>query len=183
MENVQGKVVALSLIANYLGLNTEATENSILTEMQSRINSEILNKTNAEKEADKLKKECDKAKDDADEAANKFKTMEDSYNALVLKNKVDAEDAENKIKEAENASKTVKAKAMIEGFVTNGKIKAETANKWEALAVADFDSIKAMLDELPLNKVGNKLENKVDGQVTGHNAANIMASIHASKNK
>ena len=182
MENVQGKV-SLSLIANYLGLNTEATENSILTEMQSRINSEILNKSKAEEDAVKMKKEMDKAKADMEEYADKFKNMEESYNALVLKNKADAEEAENKVKEAENASKTVKAKAMIEGFVTNGKIKAETANKWEALAVEDFDGIKNMLDELPLNKVGVSVQNKVDGQITGHNAASIMASINASKNK
>ena len=181
MENVQGKVVALSLIANYLGLNTEATENSILTEMQARINTGILNKTKAEEETAKFKKELDKAKADLEESSDKFQKMSDAYDALVLKNKADADEAENKVKEAETAAKTVKAKAMIEGFVTNGKIKAETSNKWEALATDDFDGIQAMLEELPINKTGVKVSNVISAGTEGHNAANIMANIAARK--
>ena len=179
MENVQGKVVALSLIANYLGLNTEATENSILTEMQARINTGILNKTKAEEDTAKFKKELDKAKADLEESSDKFQKMSDAYDALVLKNKVDADEAENKVKEAEIVAKTVKAKAMIEGFVASGKIKAETSNKWEALATDDFDGIQAMLEELPINKAGVKVTNVISGGTEGHNAANIMAEINA----
>lgn len=183
MEPIQGKAIGLSLIANYLGLNTEATENSILTEVQARINTEILNRNKAEDEVAKFKKELDKMKADADEASDKFKKMEDTYNALVAKNAADATDVANKIKAAEDAAKAVEAKNMVEGFVKVGKIKAEAVAKWVPLAVADFDGIKNMLEELPINKVGHKIEGIVTDKVgTGYNAASRMLEI-ANRNK
>lgn len=183
-ENIQGKVIGLSLIANYLGLNTEATENSVLTEVQARINAEIINRTKAEDATNAAKKELETAKAELTASEDKFKKMSDAYDALVAKNKADVAEAENKAKVAEKEAATVKAKTMVEGFVKTGKIKSEAVEKWTGLAVADFDGIKSMLDELPVNVHGKKLEtvlNTTEG--TGYSAAAIMANIAAKTSK
>lgn len=141
----------LSLIANFLGLNTEATGTSILTEMKNRMNTEILNRTKAEEALDKFKKEMDKMKNDMEEMDNKYKAKCKEFDDMQAKAKAEMEEADNKAKAAEKDAATTKAKAMVEGFVKTNKIKADAVDKWTALAVSDFDGIKNMLEELPTN--------------------------------
>lgn len=189
----QGKALGISLIANYLGLNTDATENSVLQEVQSKINAAVLAKTKAEEEIDakkkeieKMQKELDKMKAAAEEASNKFGEKCKELDAMVAKNKKDAEDAEAKVKEADNATKAVAAKAMVEGFAKIGKIKndAKVIDKWVVLAVADLDGTKAMLDEIPLNKqapviaVGGAQRQDKDGDKTVDPTVVPASSMH-----
>jgi len=151
MDTVIAKNTDLSLIANYLGLNTEATGTSILTEMKNKVNTEILNRTKAEESLDKFKKEMDKMKSDLEEMDNKYKAKCKEFDDMQAKAKAEMEEADNKAKAAEKDAATTKAKAMVEGFVKTNKIKADAVDKWTALAVADFDGIKNMLEELPTN--------------------------------
>jgi hypothetical protein len=198
-----GKALGLSLIANYLNLNTDATENSILQEVKNRINGEILNRTKAEetidekkKENDKMQKELDKLKADAEDAKNKFGEKCKELDALIAKNKADMEESENKIKEADKATKAVSAKAMVEGFAKIGKIKneAKVIEKWVALAIVDHDGTKEMLDSIPLNKVAPIItvggaqrkdvdsNTVVDPSVTPASSMHYMAKIQAGVN-
>jgi ATP-dependent Clp endopeptidase proteolytic subunit ClpP len=151
MDTVISKNTDLSLIANYLGLNTEATGTSILTEMKNKVNAEILNRTKAEEELDKFKKEMDKMKNDMEEMDNKYKAKCKEYDDMQAKAKADMEEADKKAKASALEASTTKAKAMVEGFVKSNKIKADAVDKWTALAVTDFDGIKNMLEELPTN--------------------------------
>jgi len=139
----QGKALGISLIANYLGLNTDATEGSVLTEVQNKINSAILAKTKAEeeienkkKEIEKMQKELDKMKKDAEDASNKFNEKCKELDALIASNKAEADAAKNKLEAAEKETKAVAAKAMVEGFAKVGKIKNDpkVIEKWVNLA-------------------------------------------------
>lgn len=130
-------------VANKLGLNAEASEDSIIAEIVA-----IENKKNEME--DKMKKMEDalaKKKSECDE-------LEAKYNELKKK----AEDEAEERKKAEDEAKKEKAKNMVEGFVKAGKIKNESTEKWVALALADFDGIKNALDELPVNKTAPKME-------------------------
>jgi hypothetical protein len=200
----QGKALGISLIANYLGLNTDAAEGSVLTEVQNKINSAILAKTKAEEEIDakkreieKMQKELDKMKKDAEDAANKFGEKCKELDALIAKNKADAEEADNKVKEAEKATKAVAAKAMVEGFAKIGKIKNEptVVARWVEKAIVDFEGIKKDLEDIPLNKVAPTIhvgpQNKdndgglADPNAIGMSAMHLQARIRANaiKNK
>lgn len=151
MDTVIAKNTDLSLIANYLGLNTEATGTSILTEMKNKVNVEILNRTKAEESLDKFKKEMDKMKSDMEEMDNKYKAKCKEFDDMQAKAKAEMEEADNKAKAAEKEAATTKAKAMVEGFAKVGKIKTESVPKWVEKAVENFDDVKNMLEELPTN--------------------------------
>lgn len=108
-------------------------------------------------ELDKLKALFEKKKAAADEAEAKYNACKSELDAMTEEKKK----AEDKLNED-------KAKNMVEGFAKLGRIKndATVILKWSKLAVADFDGTKAMIEELPLNKVApviteaeaNKLE-------------------------
>jgi ATP-dependent Clp protease protease subunit len=202
-DTTQGKALGISLIANYLGLNTDATENSVLSEVQSKINSAILAKTKAEEEIDnkkkeieKMQKELDKMKKDAEDAANKFGEKCKELDALVAKNKADAEEADNKVKAADKTAKAAVAKVMVEGFVKIGKVKNDekAIEKWVNLAVVDMDGTKAMLEEIPLNKTAAVIavggaqrkaadsNEVVDPNVTPASSIHYMAKVQANVN-
>jgi ATP-dependent protease ClpP protease subunit len=184
MDTPTGKVIGLSLIANYLGLNTEATENSILTEVQNRINTEILNRNKAEGETAQAKKDLEKCKAEMEEAKNQFTEKCAAYDALVAKNAADAADVANKIKLAQDAAAAVEIKNVVEGFAKLGKIKNEEVDGWvDDAKLLGIEKVKARLEALPLNKVANKLNVIEGGAATGYNAATIMATIAAKTAK
>jgi ATP-dependent protease ClpP protease subunit len=200
----QGKALGISLIANYLGLNTDATEGSVLTEVQNKINSAILAKTKAEeeienkkKEIEKMQKELDKMKKDAEDASNKFNEKCKELDALIASNKAEADAAKNKLEAAEKETKAVAAKAMVEGFAKVGKIKNEpkVIEKWVNLAVVDHDGTKEMLEAIPLNKQaavitvgvqnkdqGGSGDTVVDPNSTPASSMHYMARIQANVN-
>ena len=49
---------------------------------------------------------------------------------------------------------------MVQNFAKEGRIKndAETIQKWVNKAKEDFDGVKALIEELPLNKKSEKLD-------------------------
>lgn len=158
----------MSKVANKLGLNTEASEDSIIAEIVS-----IQNKK-AEME-DKLKKMEDalaKKKGECDE-------LEAKYNELKKK----AEDEAEERKKAEDEAKKEKAKNMVEGFAKAGKVKNESVEKWTSMAVADFDSVKNMLEELPTNKTAPKMQ-VGEGAASEKELTNVIARTMAeARNK
>lgn len=136
------KNTKMNKVANKLGLNPEASEDSILAEISRVVNS-------ANEMADKFKK----AEKDYAEAKAKCDELENALNEMKKK----AEEDEKAKNLAELEAKKVKAKNLIEGFVKAGKIKNESSEKWIALAESDFDGIKNMLEELPTNRQSVKM--------------------------
>lgn len=171
--------MGISLIANYLGLNTDATENSVLTEIKNRFNAEVLNRTKAEEALDAFKKEMDKMKDELEEKTNKYSEKCKEYDAMVAQAKKEKEEAEEKAKNAEKDAQRVKAKAMVEGFVKTNKIKADAIDKWTDLAVNDFDGIKNMLEDLPTSAKSTPIEqpNQLKEGEIPTAAVNMMAKV------
>jgi ATP-dependent protease ClpP protease subunit len=148
-------------VANKLGLNAEANEQSILDAIAG-----LENKAKDEKSGFEAKmKEFQKAKDDADEAMDKLKKEKDD--AIEAKNKAETE-ATNLKKakdDAEDEAKTEKVKNEVSNYAKIGKIKneAESINFWTAVLKADFETGKKQLDSLPLNKIGAKIESAAEG--------------------
>ncbi len=159
MENTSAKATGLALIANYLDLNVDATENSVLTAVKTRINAEVLAKEKAEEELDKMKKKLDKMKADYDEMKEKYdKACKDAKDAED-KAKKEKEETEAKAKKTEEEAKKAVAKVKVTEYATAGRIKNEEAviEKWVNLWVADPDGTKSILEDIPLNKVGNHI--------------------------
>jgi len=170
-----GKVIANSIlkpkienkmnkVANKLGLNAEANEEAILASITS-----IVNKSeDMEAKYSKMEDELKKAQEKCDELENK---MAEAKKAM--------DEAEAKKAEAEAEAKKSEAKNMVENFVKVGKIKNESAEKWVAKAIVDFDGVKNLLEELPTNGKATTIatsESKNDSELTMV-AAKAMAEV------
>lgn len=164
-ETPTGKVLGTSLIAAFLDLNVDATEGAVLSAVKAKINAEILAKESAEDKATALKKKMDKLQADMDEMSGKYEALmkekEDGEakakkekETADAKAKKDKEDADAAIATEKANAKKVEAKAMVDVYQKAGKIKAEAVDKWVDMAVKlEVAEVKAMLEELPLNKV------------------------------
>lgn len=140
----------LTNVANKLGLNPEANEAAVVAEINS-----ILNK--------KMSLEDKMAKMEDDYKAAKEKC--DELEAKMAKMAEELKEAEDKKAEAEVEAKKSEAKKMVENFVKVGKIKNESAEKWVAQALVNFDSVKNLLEELPTNGKAAVIEvNKVENE-------------------
>lgn len=95
------------------------------------------------------------------EAIEAMQNKATSEKEAMQKQIKDAEDALNELKNKyealETEAATEKAKNMVEGFATIGKIKNEAVEAWTAKAVVDFDGVKALIEDLPINAVANKI--------------------------
>ena len=167
------KTTKMTKVANKLGLNPDANEDSILAGIAAIENSaKAKDKTISEME------DAYKAKE---------KELADMKNALDAANKK-AEDSEAEKKAAEENAEGEKCKNMISDFAKIGKIKndAETIAKWEGTAKKlGFEEAKNLLEALPLNKVANKLPepgNLAEGEVPT-TAVNLMAKIQNNLKK
>lgn len=151
-------------VANKLKLNSEASEDAILHEIDRMID------TQADTDG--------KLKAALTEVTNKGKSLEEKEKALAdmtEKCKALAEEitqAKQKAAEEEKARAKAaeeeieqKAKNMIEGFVTEGRIKndPEVIKNWTVKAKADLVGVKALIEGLPLNKKAEGKLNVVTG--------------------
>lgn len=158
-----------------LGLNDSAPEDNIvkaIDEIENKAKADVtaaLNRAEAaenkakndESELDKLKAKIAKAEEDLKKAKADYEDC---------KSKLDAME-QDKLKAEEEAEED-KIKNMIEGFAKAGRIKNEATVilKWTNTAKKiGFDETKAMIEEIPLNKVApilNPEENKLkEGQL------------------
>lgn len=145
-------------VANKLKLNQDASESSIIAEIESIENKaksaeqkakdkeEELNKK--QEQMDGLQKECDKLKDELKDLKAK--------NEEEMKAKAEAEKATKAKAEQETEEK---AKNMIEGFVKGGRIKndAKIIADWTTKAKADLEGVKNLIESLPINKASSKI--------------------------
>lgn len=126
----------MNKIANKLGLNPEANEESIISEISAIVN-----------KASKMEEKLSKMEDEYKAACDKCNALEEEM--AKMKDEIKAADEEKAKAELEVAEE--KAKNMVTNFVSAGKIKNESAEKWIAKAKIDFDGVKNLLEELPSN--------------------------------
>ena len=151
-------------VANKLGLNAEANEESILSAITAIENK----KASAEDKLAKMEDEYNKMKTTCDEMESKVKE---------LKAKLE-EEAKAKM-EAEEKAEEEKAKNMFSEYVKQGRIKNEAVIDWVNTAKAiGFDKAKNMIEALPLNKVSNKID--TTGSATEASLTNVVANAMAN---
>ena len=161
----------MNKVANKLGLISDASEESIVSAIDSIVNKKNDMEDKMKKMEDdyaEAKQECDKLKAQLDEMKQK------------------AEDEAKKAEEEAKNAKKAEAKNMVEGFAKAGKIKNEAIEKWVAMAADNFEMVKNLLEELPVNKVANKIEvNTGDqGAASDANLTSVIARAMAdTRNK
>lgn len=126
----------MSKVANKLGLNPEANEDAIISEITSIVNKN----SDMEGKLSKMEAEYKKAQEKCNELQDQMEKM-----------KAEMKESEDKKAKAEMESKEEKAKNLVDLYVKSGKVKNEAATKWVAKAIEDFDGVKNLLDELPTN--------------------------------
>lgn len=161
-------------ITNKLGIDKDASVAMAVKGITELQNSLVIEqgKVNVAEEALKV---SNKAKDDLQ------KKYDDACKDLAdIKAAMEEEDKTNRLKEA---------KDMVNGFAVAGKIKNEVAtiDKWVGRASGskeDFEEIKNLLADLPVNKEANKIEvvNTLSGTGGAKNMAQLMNKI-AEKHK
>lgn len=188
-NNIQAKAT-LSLVANYLGLSTEATEESILNEVKNRLNREVLNRKKAEDDADDLKEQMKELKEKMDKAKAEYDALKNEMDELKKKAEDEKAKAKKEKEDAEEEARKEKAKNMVELHVRSGRIKneASTIAKWTDLATADFDGTKKLIEDLPLNGRAPVMQMKTDGNAPNPaevpmNAAMLMAKVAMKHNQ
>lgn len=166
-------------VTNRLNLNDAATEDSVIKAIDEIENRAVIAESKLKEVQDKGKaseEKLAKLKEELDAAKKAYEDCKDELDGFKKKSE-----------EEEMKGKEEKAKNLINEAVKVGRIsnKQESIDKWVNLAKNDFDSTKAMIDELPLNKVAPTIEteaNKLkDGEVPT-NALYLMAQIQ-NKNK
>jgi ATP-dependent protease ClpP protease subunit len=196
MENISSKATGLGLIANYLDLNVDATENSVLTAVKTRINGLVTAKEKSDEELEKMKKKLDKMKEEMDELQKKYDQACKDAKDSAEKAEKEKKEAEEKAKAAEFDSKKATAKVEVTKYADAGRIKKEDAviEKWVNLWVADAAGTKEMLEAIPLNKqattIQTGIQNKgaggdnqvVDPNVTPASSMHYMARVQANVN-
>lgn len=155
----------MKLVTNKLGLNEDASEQSILAAIEATQNQL------SEKDAsiEDLKAQVTAKEAEAQKAASDLKEAQDKLAAL-----------EGEKKAAEEAKALAEATNMVKGYAVQGRIKNDdvTIQSWVNKAKEDMDGVKTMLESLPLNKaaVTIAVENKTDGEVKT-SAASLMAKV------
>lgn len=176
--------MSMKLVTNKLGLNPEATEDSILNAIQ-----DIQNKAAAQ--ASELNTALNKAKGEMDEANNKaaklekdMKEAKEKYDALKAeydKLKTEKEEGEKKAKDEAKVKETEDCKNMLDGYVTQGRIKSDAVDGWQnkvkegKLTIAE---VKDMIEALPLSKTANKVVEQLGG--SGADAEKKLTNVIAS---
>lgn len=154
----------MKLVANKLGLNADAAENSILAAVEA-----VMNQV-SEKETviSDLQKQIQDKENEAQRISDELKAAKDQLQQL-----------QNEKAQAEEATALANAQNMVKGYAAQGRIKNDdvTIQAWVNKAKTDMEGVKTMLESLPLNKaaVTIAVENKT-GEV-GTSAVKLMAEV------
>jgi len=117
------------------------------------------------------------------------KNLQDINSKLEVENsklKAEVESIKNSAADELKKAQKESAKQMVGAFEEAGKITAKAVDGWvDTCEKLGLETVKAMLDELPINKVGAEIviDNKVANVASGTNAASRLQEIKASLNK
>lgn len=125
-------------VTNKLGLNAEASEESIVDAIE-----QMKNASAEELQALMLEME---------QMESALEALKEKYESLMSQT-----EAEKEAREEEDAIE------MVSNFAKLGRIKNDDDNlkMWVNLAKKDFAGTKTMIENLPLNATANKIENKI----------------------
>jgi len=158
------KQIKMTKVTNKLGLVDSANEDAILSSIEA-----------IENKAETAIKQLALAKNELAEANAKVQELTEAVEASKAK---EAEiEAEAKAKE--EALKLAEIENSINGFVAEGRIKSESVNSWKETANSiGIDKVKAMIADLPLNKVAPKLPvNELKDGELHTSAVTLMAQL------
>lgn len=167
-------------VCNRLKLNEDATEESILSELD-KIENRASDAENAKKDSDsKLAAKEDELKKKGEEY-DKLKKERDDLQAEMDKSKKEAKDkadADEKDKK-EKAEKDAKDKVM--NAVKLGKIRneAKAIEKWIKVAKESPEDFDDLVGAQPLNKAANKIELPADGGGGEKKPTSVIAAAMA----
>ena len=137
-------------VANRLKLNPDASEDSFVSAIDAIENKSKADMETMQKKYDEMMEKCEAMKKEMDEAKEKAKNMEEEM-------------------------KNEQAKNLVESFVKEGRIKVEATNKWVEMATKiGIESVKNLLEELPITKVATKIE--VEKTSNDSNLTNVIAN-------
>ncbi|EHQ30019.1 Clp protease ClpP [Mucilaginibacter paludis] len=159
------------LITNKLGLNDDATEDSILRAIEN-----MQNKAKTDKEVLEAKiADLEKKMNDDSVEIDKLKKEKDALEKA--KDKAEAEKCE-----AEEEAKTQKAKNAVEEYAKVGRIKNDpkVIDFWTEQFKADEEIAKEQIEALPLNKTAPVI-NKTTATGPRWTAGAVMAKLNAKK--
>ena len=156
--------IEMTKVTNKLGLVDSANEDTILSSLVA-----------IENKAEDAIKQLALAKNELAEANAKVQELTEAVEASKAK---EAE-IESEAKAKEEALKLAEIENSINGFVAEGRIKSESVNSWKETANAiGIDKVKAMIADLPLNKVAPKLPvNELKDGELHTSAVTLMAQL------
>jgi ATP-dependent Clp protease protease subunit len=138
----------MNKITNKLGLVEDANENSIVTaieKLQATVNKAEDDKSKLEELVKKLKEKHDA---EMDELKSKYAEMEDK-----------AKKAEDEKAKAEAEAEDAKCSTVLNKYVAQGRIKADSLDKWKNLSKnIGIDEVTTLIESSPLNKTAHKIE-------------------------
>lgn len=172
-EKPKPKIVQMKKVTNILNLNDDAQESSIvdaITKMKNEATDSATALADSHEEMTKCKAEFEK----------KMTDLQAKYDEL--NNTYGEEKKEKEKMEATNLLN--KSTETVEGYVKEGRIKAEVKTEWVNKFVLDFDGTKKLVDTLPLNKPGMKIVDKTTSKIEGSPRTMGAAMLDiAAKNK
>jgi ATP-dependent Clp endopeptidase proteolytic subunit ClpP len=162
------KPLKMKKVCNKLGLNEDASEDSILAGI-----AEIQNSANMA--AVKAKASLDEMENTLKAKAKELEDMTNSYNAM----KKEKDEADAKAVETEKAAAKEKCQNMLKTFVAQGRIKSDAVNKWaETAEKIGVDEVENMLKDLPMSKTAAKVE--ISNVSNESQLTNVAASAMAA---
>lgn len=170
-------IISMKKVANKLSLNADASEESIVAEIEKV----ELKANNAVEALNKKTDEFKKKQEELDAANKKVTDLSAEMDSMKAKAKEDADakakaDADAKTKA--DADEADKAKNMIEGFAKAGRIKNDAAviTEWaDNCKVLGITKVKAMIEALPVNATAAKI------QIQTGSAKGKLGSVVANK--
>ncbi|MEI8111170.1 MAG: ATP-dependent Clp protease proteolytic subunit [Chitinophagia bacterium] len=154
----------MKLVANKLGLNGDAAENSILAAVEAVMN-QVSEKENTITD---LQKQVQEKEKEAQRVADELKAAKDQLEQL-----------QNEKAKAEEATALANAQNMVKGYAAQGRIKNDdvTISAWVNKAKTDMEGVKTMLESLPLNKAAVTIQVEPKAGEVGTSAASLMAKV------
>lgn len=190
VKTFEGRAIGLGVVANYLGLNIEASESSILDALRAKISTEITARTKAEEMLDALGKALAKKEKEFNDMKAEYDAKTVEYGNEKAAIAATAATATAAAKAAQDIANKAAATSEIQKYVDAGRVKSEQLGFYVDAAIRDgVDKVKAVLGDLPINVANpdaSRIETK-DGKVAdpnkeGMSAIHLMAKVKAGQN-
>lgn len=167
VSDIKPKIKNMNKVTNKLGLNEAASEDNILSAIES-----------LENKVSSSEAKVSNAKKELDEAEARYNELKAKFDKVDNENKVAAEAAAKVANENANN----KAKELVSNAVKIGKITNDikVIENWEKQAVANFASTEELINSIPVNKTGAKISAAVtatNDQLLTNVIANTMAEV------